>query len=183
MPLYPKLPSRVKPSELTMINPVWIDIQTDPQEFVANKSVTFLWVMRDDGSVIVGVEEPWKYPDAFSPSVRPMLEEMRKHYEAKAAYWDEHSVRDGSGGHPTLAAWFSPSGDASGHAGFAYIGGELRYEAETGWILTNQSGRFGRRDELNDGTVTRADVLLAMNAAAQRIREKTGLTVAVRVMQ
>ncbi|MGG1947779.1 hypothetical protein AB1286_23770 [Trinickia sp. NRRL B-1857] len=183
MPLYPKLPSTVKPSELTMINPVWIDIQTDPQEFVPNRSVTFLWVMRDDGSVIVGVEEPWRYRDAFSPSVWPMLDDMRKHYEDQAEYWKTQSIRDGSGGHPTLAAWFSPSGGASGHAGFAYIGGELRYEAQTGWVLTNQSGRFGRREDMARKEVDPADVQLAMNAAAQRIRDKTGLTVTVHMMQ
>jgi hypothetical protein len=183
MPLYPKLPARVKPSELTMINPVWIDIENDPQEFVQHRSVTFLWVMRDDGHIIVGVEEPWKYPEAFDPGVKKMLDQMKEHYEAKAKYYAElGSIRDGSGGHPTLAAWFSQTGQASDHAGFAYIGGELKYIGDH-WVLTNQSGRFGRGDELKSGDVSEADVLKAMNDAAARIRQKTGLVATVALVK
>ncbi|KFA87389.1 hypothetical protein [Archangium violaceum] len=184
MPLYAKLPDRVKPSELTMINPVWIDIQSNPKEFVPHKSVTFLWVMRGDGNVILGVEEPWRYKEAFDKSVWPMLEKMKQHYEAEAEYWKTQSIRDGSGGHPTLAAWFDPTGRASDHAGFAYIGGELRYDENTSqWVLTNQSGRFGRGSELKEGTVQEQDVLEALNGAAQRITEKTGLAVTIRLVK
>jgi hypothetical protein len=178
MPLYPRLPSRVKPSELTMINPVWIDIEANPEEFVAYQDVTYLWVMRDDGKIILGVEEPWKYPQAFAPSVSITLEKMRRHYEAQKDYWNSQSIRDGSGGHPTLAAWFSETGEASDYAGFAFIGGELQYDSVSKkWVLSNRSGRFGRKDDLEAARVTKEDLETELNAAAQKIRSRTGLEV------
>jgi len=176
MPLRPKLPARVKPSELTMINPVWIDIQQNPEEFVADTSVTFLWVMRGDGAIILGIEEPWRFPGAFDPSVHDKLEEMREHYETRAKLWAELGEKDGSGGHPTLAAWFAETGEASDYAGFAYLGGELKYQ-DGHWVLSNESGRFGRGQELRDGSVSEEDVRETMQAAATRIDELLGLTV------
>ncbi|MBN1205311.1 MAG: hypothetical protein JXB05_10335 [Myxococcaceae bacterium] len=184
MPLFPKLPDRVKPSELTMINPVWIDIEANPKEFVAFPDVTYLWVMRDDGKVIIGVEEPWKYPQAFADSVKGTLEDMRKHYEAQQEYWNAKSIRDGSGGHPTLAAWFSETGEASGHAGFAYIGGELQYDkVGKKWMLNNRSGRFGRRDELVASKITQQELQEELQAAARKIKQCTGLEVTTQLLQ
>jgi hypothetical protein len=109
---------------------------------------------------------------------------MRKHYEARQEYWNAKSIRDGSGGHPTLAAWFTETGQASGHAGFAYIGGELQFDkGSKQWMLNNKSGRFGRRDELAASEVTPQDLQSELDAAAQKIKDCTGLNVVTQLMQ
>ncbi|GLU31245.1 hypothetical protein WKR88_15550 [Trinickia caryophylli] len=180
MPFDPILPHRVKPSELELINPVWIDIEANPKEFVADQSLTYLWVLRDDGKVILGIEEPWKYPQAFSDAVREKLDEMRDHYEAQY----QQNEKDGSGGHPTLAAWFDETGRADPRGGYAFLGGELKYDGQIGgWMLSNRSGRFGRGAGLTDGTVSEEAVLEAMSFAAQVIEAQTGLNVSIEVVR
>ena len=174
----PIMPRRVKTSELTMINPVWIDILANPEEFTqikeieAFKDVVFLWVLREDGKVIVGIEEPWRFPEAFDPSLHDTLEEMKKYFEENKKFFE----RDGSGGHPTLAAWFADDGSSSCYAGSAYIGGELKFNKNSGkWELSNRSGRFGRIDEVREGTVTKEEVGEKMAEAASIIKQSIGL--------
>jgi len=176
----PIFPRRVKTSELTMINPVWIDILANPEEFgqiteiEAFKDVVFLWVLREDGRVIVGIEEPWKFPEAFDPSLHATLEKMKEYFEENKKYFE----RDGSGGHPTLAAWFADDGSSSCYAGAAYVGGELRFNKQSGkWELSNRSGRFGRIDEIKANTVTKEEVAEKMIEAAKIIKESIQLDV------
>jgi hypothetical protein len=71
---------------------------------------------------------------------------MKKHFEEQKEYYQKQGEKDGSGGHPTLAAWFDAAGQASGHAGSAYLGGELKCVSHK-WELSNASGRFGRKDQ------------------------------------
>lgn len=180
MPFKPILPHRVKPSELELINPVWIDIQANPGEFVADQSVTYLWVLRDDGRVILGIEEPWKFPQAFSDTVQEKLEDMRKHFEAEY----QKREKDGSGGHPTLAAWFDETGRADPERGYAFLGGELKYNGEINkWVLSNRSGRFGRGADLTQEAVSEEAVLEAMNFTAEVIEAQTGLNVNIEVVR
>lgn len=182
-PLSPKSPARVKPSEVAMLNPVWIDIQANPEEFVAHEDVPYLWAQREDGHVVLGVEEPWKYPHAFAESAKPMLEKMKKHYEAQAEHWRDQGIKDGSGGHPTVAARIESTGVVSTPAGSAFLGGELRYNKRSNqWVLNNYSGRFGRGDELKDGSVKKASVQQTLDEVATCIQQQTGLGVSARVM-
>ncbi|MET0403518.1 MAG: hypothetical protein ABW123_13990 [Cystobacter sp.] len=179
----PKSPARVKPSEVAMLNPVWIDIQANPEEFVAHEDVPYLWAQREDGHVVLGVEEPWKYPHAFAESAKPMLEKMKKHYEAQAEHWRDQGIKDGSGGHPTVAARIESTGVVSTPAGSAFLGGELRYNKRSNqWVLNNYSGRFGRGDELKDGSVKKASVQQTLDEVATCIQQQTGLGVSARVM-
>lgn len=180
----PIFPRRVKTSELTMINPVWIDIQANPEEFSqikviqAFQDVVFLWVLREDGKVIVGIEEPWRFPDAFDPSLQPTLEKMREYFEHNKTIFE----KDGSGGHPTLAAWFADDGSSSCYAGAAYVAGELRFNKQSGkWELSNKSGRFGRIDEIRAGTVTKMEVAEKMTQAAEIIKKSIQLDVTLTI--
>ena len=176
----PIMPRRVKTSELTMINPVWIDIVANPEEFTqikeiqAFEEVVFLWVLREDGKVIVGIEEPWRFPEAFASSLHDTLEKMKEYFEENKKFFE----KDGSGGHPTLAAWFADDGTSSCYAGSAYIGGELKFNTISGkWELSNKSGRFGRIDEIREGTVTLEEVTEKMTEAADIIGESVGIDV------
>lgn len=176
----PIMPRRVKTSELTMINPVWIDIAANPEEFAqikeieAFQDVVFLWVLREDGKVIVGIEEPWRFPEAFDPSLHDTLEKMKEYFEENKKFFE----RDGSGGHPTLAAWFADDGRSSCYAGAAYIGGELKFNKSSGkWELSNKSGRFGRIDEIREGTVTLEEVTEKITEAANIISESVEIDV------
>ena len=176
----PILPRRVKTSELAIINPVWIDILANPEEFTqikeieAFQDVVFLWVLREDGKVIVGIEEPWRFPEAFDPSLKDPLEKMKEYFEENKKFFE----KDGSGGHPTLAAWFADDGRSSCYAGAAYIGGELKFNKSSGkWELSNKSGRFGRIDEIIAKTVTLEEVIEKMTEAADIIEKSIGLDV------
>ena len=179
------LPKRVKPSELTMINSVWINLMETPAEFVDNPDITYLWVLKndDDGNktVIVGIEEPWNYKSAFNESVYPALEKMKKHYSATKEFWTKQGEKDGMGGHPTLAAWFSKKdGQASCHAGFAYIGGELTNQGDT-WLLSNKSGRFGRGKE-GSNKLEHGEIQDLLNQAKAIVEEKTKIHVNTEVI-
>jgi len=115
----PIMPRRVKTSELTMINPVWIDIVANPEEFTqikeiqAFEEVVFLWVLREDGKVIVGIEEPWRFPEAFASSLHDTLEKMKEYFEENKKFFE----KDGSGGRPKLAALVADDCTLSYYAG------------------------------------------------------------------
>ncbi|NER39446.1 MAG: hypothetical protein F6J93_36805 [Oscillatoria sp. SIO1A7] len=191
MPITQISPHRVKPSEATMINSVWIDLKETPQEFVNNKQITYLWVLYDYSSrsqehsqseektVIVGIEEPWKYMDAFDKSVHPKLEEMKKHYEETKDFSNSLGLKDGMGGHPTLAAWFSSDGRATGSNGCAYIGGELYWDKKT-WFLNNQSGRFGRAK--GDHKLKKEQIEELLNEAKEIIEKAVNIEITVEVI-
>ncbi len=87
--------------------------------------VKYLWVINNDGDLILGVEDPSQAATAF-----PDTEHPERH----------QSTSDGLG-HPTLAAAFTGMGVAVPGAG--RIGGELMFEGGA-WLINDSSGRYSK---------------------------------------
>lgn len=114
---------------IVRINPGWRDLTLEPG-FTPVSGVMYLWVVREDGNLIIGVEvDKGKNTEAFED------------FEGRNSQLEE----GGALGHPTLAAAFDPeTGEAV--AGEGRIGGEL-HDHEGRWFINDHSGRYsGGRD-------------------------------------
>jgi hypothetical protein len=145
-----KSPTKIKPHEAGRINLTYTDITESNSDFKPVPGVPYLWVVTseladkkssDEKRIIVGVEEPWKYPQAMGFSKNDPI-------------WKENIEKQllenkGMLGHPTLAAAFdSSSGEANLKEGKAFVGGELNFK-NGHWELDNYSGRFGKVTNLH----------------------------------
>lgn len=99
------------------LNLAYYDLTEEQGGLTPVSGVTYLWVVREDGHLVIGVEDPSKWPAAFP-----------------------NAPKEGDGlGHPTLGARFSPTGEAL--PGKGRIAGEL--EAYRGaWKINDHSGRY-----------------------------------------
>lgn len=106
------------------LNAAWRDLTADGGLPLVD-GVVYLWVIREDNHLILGIENPAKAAQAFQgdPSELPA--------NASDAIEDL--------GHPTLAAQFGP--DGSLHVGEGRIGGELR-QMDGVWVINDSSGRY-----------------------------------------
>lgn len=101
------------------LNHAYYDLTEEQGGLTPVVGVTYLWVIREDGHLVVGVEDPSVSPTAFA---------------------NAPTGRMGDGlGHPTIAAKFSLTGEAL--PGRGRIAGEL--EAYAGaWKINDHSGRY-----------------------------------------
>jgi hypothetical protein len=187
----------IKEREENKINYAYMNITQEAaahpkDKFQPIKGVTYLWVCvpgeeNEKKEMIVGIEEPWKYPQAFAGG-HPDLIALSQHLEGDALWaalanefrqqkWQEETLKEmeaiaksqkGGRGHASLAAAFD-KGQAFPEFGKAYIGGELKFEGGK-WQLDNCSGRFG-----DIPNVTLAVVTQQMQEAVQLLKEAAGI--------
>jgi hypothetical protein len=131
--------SKVKPHESGRLNSFYTNITLNGMKSESCKlveSVPYLWVYNDKEEIIIGVEDPLKYPQAF---VDPGIPIQKAAFDKiKPSLFAARKL-----GHPTLASHFDDKGAALTDRGQAYIGGELICENGK-WILNNVSGRYGK---------------------------------------
>lgn len=132
-------PKVVKPQESERISLSYNNITEQKklagETFTPIKGVVYLWVYTTTQEIIVGIEEPWKYPQAFiDVTDQKQMDNFRKIVK--------QTKSSGMLGHPTLACSFDEAGKALPEKGTAYIGGELKY-IDGQWQIDNYSGRFG----------------------------------------
>ncbi|HET9141798.1 hypothetical protein [Actinophytocola sp.] len=101
------------------LNAFWYDLTEQGGGLQPNPGVEYLWVVRDDGHLVIGVEDPSKFTEAF-----PFL--------------NGDKSMDGLG-HPTIAATFGAKGETQ--PGKGRIAGELKDAG--GWLINDHSGRYG----------------------------------------
>jgi hypothetical protein len=99
------------------LNLAYYDLTEEQGGLTPINGVIYLWVVREDGHLVIGVEDPSKWPAAFP-----------------------NAPKEGDGlGHPTLGVRFSATGEAL--PGKGRIAGEL--EAHGGaWKINDHSGRY-----------------------------------------
>lgn len=105
------------------LNLGWVTPRT--QKFAPQQTVRYLWVVTDEGELVVGVEDALNNPDAFEPG--------------QVAYLKGQAA---DLGHPTLAADFVEN-DGRTVPGQGRIGGELFYQNGS-WAINNASGRYSK---------------------------------------
>lgn len=146
---YSQFPTHIKPQEeKNGINKAYANItqnfNVDGEQFTPLPRVPYIWaIIPNDTSqgfaMVLGVEEPWKYPKLFVDPTNDKEMGLFKstiHPRLKQA---------GKLGHPSLATKFEQFGQSNPHDGQAYIGGE--FVLRKGVIyLDNNSGRFGKND-------------------------------------
>lgn len=120
------------------LNSGWYDL-TEEGGFTPVTSVKYLWVIREDGHLILGVEDPSKAPEAFGTDPAGLQPENRGAIEGL--------------GHPTLAAKFSKTGVLE--PGSGRIGGEL-FVYSGGWAINDHSGRYSRGRDNTKALLTEA---------------------------
>ena len=114
-------------------------------------SVIYLWVLNSKHEIIIGIENPWRHPEAFGFDVsHPIDKELWRKIAAQLETTSDDPSAHTGFGHPTLAPAFTDSGIVN--IGTAYLGGELRFEDDK-WILNNRSGRYGRVREEDSDTI------------------------------
>ncbi|HEU5469212.1 MAG TPA: hypothetical protein VFV67_01055 [Actinophytocola sp.] len=134
------------------LNAGWFDLTEEPGGMTPVEGVVYLWVIRGDGHLILGVEDPTKFPQAFGTDVSGLK-----------------SV-DGLG-HPTLAATFGAGGELD--VGEGRIGGELFHEG--GWVINDHSGRYGSgRGDTTALLVEAAEYFRAFGIDVQGYQSKEG---------
>jgi len=109
------------------LNSGWYDLTEEDGGFTPVASVKYLWVIREDGNLILGVEDPSKAPEAFGIDLATLDQDAKGAIEGL--------------GHPTLAAKFGKGGVLQ--PGGGRIGGELFAAAGGGWAINDHSGRYG----------------------------------------
>ncbi|MBA2656606.1 MAG: hypothetical protein H0U70_06420 [Tatlockia sp.] len=130
-----------RPSEIGRINPGYLNVTLE-NKFVPVEGVTYIWVLNAKQELIIGIEEPWNQLKAFELNYDNETE--KKSFEQLVDL-----LRDPTGeqvdtwkfGHPSLTSSFNSKGELE--EGEAYLGGELHFNEELGWVLTNESGRYG----------------------------------------
>jgi len=108
------------------LNSGWYDLTEEKGGFTPVASVKYLWVIREDGHLILGVEDPSQAPEAFGVDPAGLPAASKDAIEGL--------------GHPTLAAKFGAGGVLQ--PGGGRIGGEL-FAAAGGWAINDHSGRYG----------------------------------------
>lgn len=134
-----KLPRYVRKPEEGRVNAAYWNITKQPG-FKPNPGVTYLWILNADGDIVIGIEEPWKYPQAFNLEEKiagKILTEMQQEMKTNKIL---------GLGHPTLVTQFDEKGIPLSALGKAKIAGEL-YFVDGEWQIDNLSGRYGQRDE------------------------------------
>lgn len=154
----------IKPSEQGRINPAYCNISAvgrfDPIE-----TVMYIWALTENNEIIIGIDKPWEYPQAFNIDIH--IPEQQALWDVIAAQFKEglfsdsppmSDSSDGSSpndslskatiGHPTIVVHFETDENKVGTVipGRCVLGGDLYYN-ENEWILNNRSGRFGRKNE------------------------------------
>ena len=134
----------VNKAEESRINPAYIKLEDLHCDNLV-PGVTYLWVLKAGGNIVVGIEKPWVYPEAFNYDLSDLKDQerwadiSRQLQSAPELAKTEHGF-----GHPTLGAAFSEKGEVV--IGYAHLGGELRFKSDH-WVLDNRSGRYGRAQE------------------------------------
>jgi len=138
-----QIPFKVKPSEKGRINLAFANITMDKKDGVTFKpvqGVTYLWVYTEKKEIVIGIEEAWKYPQAF---IDTNDVKQTQDFERKIK---PQLMASSLLGHVTLSCLFSQAQNNRGQAepqnGKAFIGGELKF-INGKWLVDNQSGRFG----------------------------------------
>ncbi len=106
------------------LNSAWFDLTAVPSGMKPVAGVKYLWVIRGDGHLILGVEDPSQSPEAYGVDPSGL----------KGA-----DAIEGLG-HPSLAAKFGEGGVLE--PGEGRIGGEL-FSHGGGWAINDHSGRYG----------------------------------------
>jgi len=128
------------------LNAAYCDLDLDGGKFAPVSGVIYLWAIRDDGHLVVGVEDPSKMRAAFQFDPAEIVKSIQAKKRELGEPVPPDGVLDGLG-HPTIAIKFGPNGEAL--VGTARIGGEL--EAHGGsWKINDHSGRYsaGRTEVL-----------------------------------
>lgn len=120
------------------INAAYYDLTENGGGFTPAGGVIYLWAIRDDGHLVVGVEDPTKMPAAFGVDPKTVVAAMQSRKAELGEEVPQDNVLDGLG-HPTLAVRFGPSGEAL--VGSARISGELE-EHSGSWKINDHSGRY-----------------------------------------
>ncbi|MCP0913036.1 DUF5617 domain-containing protein [Legionella sp. 27cVA30] len=130
-------PSHLNRYESQRINLGYTNLHHSSQKINLIKDVNYLWVYNAKKELILGIEEPWKYPQAF---IDRQNTEQLNFFNSKIL---PQLKKAGILGHPTLACHFSAQGSALPKEGQAFIAGELGYR-EGKWVLNNNSGRYSQ---------------------------------------
>lgn len=92
-------------------------------------SISILWVVGQEGDIIVAIEE--------------FVRQIGKSAEFRILPRGAFELRGGKLGHAALL-----DGEKRGR-----IGGEIVHDEEEGWVINNQSGRYGRRPHLTEANL------------------------------
>jgi len=132
----------IKPTEQGRVNPAYYHLRDlNPNAFVP--TVPYIWVITEKREVVIGIEAPWDYPDAFGFNIENP-EDAKNWTHIQQQLKEAQPIL----GHPTIAVQFLETRADAGTTlpGKCYIGGDLFHDGEN-WILNNRSGRYGRKDE------------------------------------
>lgn len=149
---YPLIsPHKIKPQEMERLNPAFTKLE-DLKSLVPG--VPYLWVLDSQGNINIGIEEPWKYPQAFG-------------FKGDEQTWQQikKNLIPNKIGHPSLTPVFDDKGKVitSTQTKVAYIGGEINYKNNT-WLVSNYSGRYGAAKGKNS-----LEIQQLLNNVAQKI--------------
>lgn len=118
------------------LNSAWYDLTEENGGLQPVGGVKYLWVVRDDGHLILGIEDVGQMKAAFGVDPAETVKAMQAK-QGKENVPDD--VLEGLG-HPTLAAKFV---DGAAVPAGGRIGGELSLGGG-GWTINDHSGRFGK---------------------------------------
>lgn len=141
-PIEPKI---IKKQEEASINYAYTNLTQAFNDFASKftpvEGVRYLWVYTEKKEIIIGIEEPWNYPQAFIDTKK--LKDCQFFHEKIKPLKLNNKL-----GHPTLTIIFDEKNgtiqDSQTQVGKALIGGELIF-VDKKWKLDNNSGRFGNR--------------------------------------
>jgi hypothetical protein len=120
------------------LNAAYCDLDLDGGRFKPVSGVMYLWAIREDGHLVVGVVDPSRMRAAFQFDPAEVVKTIQAKKREQGGDVPSDGVLDGLG-HPTIAIQFGPNGEAL--VGTARIGGEL--EAHGGaWKINDHSGRY-----------------------------------------
>ena len=161
----------IKPSEQDRINPAYCNISAIGR-FDPVKTVKYIWALTKDGEIIIGIDKPWEYPQAFQidirkPEQKKLWDEIVIQLKKGLLLKSDDSLPKAAIGHPTIVVHFQTEDHKVGTVipGECVLGGDLYFNSDqNSWILNNRSGRFGRKKTFGLDEQQKVDKMLLFAA-------------------
>ncbi|STX81444.1 Uncharacterised protein [Legionella busanensis] len=130
-----------------------------------HQDIPYIWAIDNTGNIMIGIEKPWLYPQAFGFKGNETLwHEIKEQLKLKN---DNLNY-----GHPTLTPIYEESGKiiSSDISELAFIGGELVYK-DNKWIINNKSGRFRHVIDKNNQPASAEVITHILTLVSEKLRE------------
>lgn len=169
--LFLQKPHSLREQEKNRLNPALINSDALTELL---PEIPYLWALNKDCELMIGIEKPWLYPQAFG-----FTENNALWLQIKGFFIDVISTK--GFGHPTLVPIFDQQGNVitGTNTHCAYLGGEI-YFHKNQWVVNNSSGRFGIKAGL--WSVDKYTIYHSLQFVANKLQKLTEVPVIINMI-